>query len=72
MLGPGYGTLDVSVQKYFPIKESQRLQFRTDFLSFTNSPIFQVGNRSVTSPTFGEITAAQGERVIQFSLRYEF
>ena len=70
--GPGYGTLDLGVEKSFAITERQRLQFRTELINFTNSPIFQAGNRNVTSPTFGEITSAQGERVIQFGLRYEF
>ncbi|MBI1355464.1 MAG: TonB-dependent receptor plug domain-containing protein [Acidobacteria bacterium] len=72
VIGPGYATLDLGVQKAFAITETQRLQFRTEFINFTNSPIFQAGNRNVTSPTFGEITSAQGERIIQFGLRYEF
>ncbi|MEZ5362066.1 MAG: carboxypeptidase regulatory-like domain-containing protein [Bryobacterales bacterium] len=72
VFGPRYTTLDTSVQKTFNITERQHLQFRTDFINLSNSPIFQAGNRSVTSPTFGEITSSQGERVVQFGLRYEF
>ncbi|MBI1355465.1 MAG: TonB-dependent receptor plug domain-containing protein [Acidobacteria bacterium] len=70
--GPGYKSADVAIQKNFSIRETQRLQFRTSFINLTNSPIFQAGNRTVTSPTFGEITSAQGSRIIQFGLRYEF
>ncbi|MCB1022203.1 MAG: carboxypeptidase regulatory-like domain-containing protein, partial [Acidobacteria bacterium] len=72
VFGPRYTTLDSSIQKTFNITERQHLQFRTDFINLSNSPIFQAGNRSVTSPTFGEITTSQGERVVQFGLRYEF
>ncbi|MBI1355466.1 MAG: TonB-dependent receptor plug domain-containing protein [Acidobacteria bacterium] len=72
VFGPRYSTLDASVEKSFQVKEGQRLQFRTGFINLTNSPIFQAGNRSVTSPTFGEITSAQGARIVQFGLRYEF
>jgi hypothetical protein len=64
--------MDAGIEKTFSITERQSLQFRTEFINLSNSPIFQTGNRSVTSPTFGEITSAQGERVIQFGLRYEF
>ena len=70
--GPGYSTWDLGVEKSFKITESQQLQFRTEFLNLTNSPIFQGADRTVTSPTFAEITSSQGERVIQFGLRYEF
>ena len=72
VFGPGYTTMDAGLEKTFSITERQSLQFRAEFINVSNSPIFQTGNRSVTSPTFGEITSAQGERVIQFGLRYEF
>ncbi|MEZ5362062.1 MAG: hypothetical protein R2748_06880 [Bryobacterales bacterium] len=70
--GPGYTTLDASLQKRFSITERQRVMFRASFINASNSPIFERGNRNVTSPTFGEITSAQGSRVVQFALRYEF
>jgi hypothetical protein len=62
VFGPRYSTIDTGIEKSFAITETQRLQFRTELINLTNSPIFQVGNRSVTSPTFGEITSSQGER----------
>jgi hypothetical protein len=70
--GPGYATMDVSLEKSFAITEAQKLQLRGEFLNVSNSPIFQGAQRTVTSPTFGEITSAQGDRVIQLGLRYEF
>ena len=70
--GPGYETFDLGIEKSFAVTEGQRLQFRSEFINLTNSPIFNGGNRNATSPTFGEITTSQGERTIQFGLRYEF
>jgi hypothetical protein len=70
--GPGYGTFDVGLEKSFPVREGHRLQFRAEAFNLTNTPIFNGGNRNVTSPAFGEITTSQGERSIQFGLRYEF
>jgi hypothetical protein len=70
--GPGYKTFDLSLEKSFPFSETKRLQFRTEFFNLTNTPQFNGGNRSVTSPTFGEVTGAQGDRTIQFGLRFEF
>jgi hypothetical protein len=70
--GPGYKTFDLSLEKSFPFSETKRLQFRTEFFNITNTPQFNGGNRSVTSPTFGEVTSAQGDRTIQFGLRFEF
>ncbi len=70
--GPGYSTLDTSIEKTFSISERQRIQFRTEIINLFNSPIFNGGERNVTSARFGEITSAQGSRRIQFGFRYEF
>ena len=34
--GPGYGDVDLSIQKNFPFTETMKLQFRTDFLNAFN------------------------------------
>lgn len=70
--GPRYGTIDTAIEKSFQFSESRRLQFRTEIINTFNSPIFNGGERNVTSTRFGEITSAQGSRRIQFGLRYEF
>lgn len=67
-----YGTIDTAIEKSFQFSESRRLQFRTEIINTFNSPIFNGGERNVTSTRFGEITSAQGSRRIQFGLRYEF
>ncbi len=70
--GPGYNTIDTSVEKSFRISENQQVQFRAEFINLFNTPIFNGGNRNVNNARFGEITSAQGARRIQFGFRYEF
>ena len=71
-LGPGLKDWDLGVAKEFQITESKRLEFRTDFLNLTNSPIFNAPNTSVDSTQFGWVTSTQGERNIQFALKFFF
>jgi hypothetical protein len=70
--GPGLSQYDLSLQKVFPIKERYNMEFRAEFFNLTNTPQFNAPNRSASSVTFGEITSAQGERNIQFALRFTF
>jgi hypothetical protein len=70
--GPGLSTWDMGVQKEFPVTESKRLELRAEFINFTNTPIFDAPSQSVTSATFGEVTSSQGERNIQFALKFYF
>lgn len=70
--GPGLSHWDMGVQKEFPVTESKHLEFRAEFINFTNTPIFDAPSRSVTSATFGEVTSSQGERNIQFALKFYF
>ena len=37
--GPGLNTLDFSALKTFPIKERVKLEFRSEFINLTNTPI---------------------------------
>ena len=70
--GPGLAQYDLSVHKFFPITERYRLEFRAEFFNLTNTPHFNSPNRSRSSGTFGEITSAQGDRNIQFALKFSF
>lgn len=70
--GPGLFDLSLSLQKFFPITEKQRIQLRAEAFGLTNTPAFQGLQRTVTSQTFGEVRDAQGERRIQFALKYIF
>ncbi len=70
--GPGLAGWDLGVMKNFHFTESTYLQFRSEFLNFTNTPVFLAPNRSVTSAQFGQVLSSQGERNIQFALKLYF
>jgi hypothetical protein len=77
---PGFHNHDISIFKNFPMKGSQKMQFRWeiynlfDQLSFNEvdtSAIFDA-NGNQTDTNFGKVTSARTERRMQFSLRYTF
>jgi hypothetical protein len=66
--GPGYGDLDLSLQKNFLFTEAVRLQFRADFLNAfnrvnLNTPATALGDN------MGLVNTSSDPRVIQFSLK---
>ena len=72
VIGPGYTDVDISMQKNFPITETMRVQFRTDFLNVFNHPNFAVPNDSCCTGTFGVSSATQDARQLQFALKFYF
>lgn len=74
--GPRYSDTDLSVHKDFLITETKRLEFRTEFTNLFNHPIFDfaggIAPFQLGSGTFGQINASQGERQIQFALKFYF
>jgi Carboxypeptidase regulatory-like domain/TonB dependent receptor len=70
--GPGLQGVDFSVSKDFHIIEHQSLQFRAEAINAFNHPILTAPNGTVGSPSFGLINSAQGERNLQFALKYLF
>lgn len=72
VVGPGLSEFDLGVQKKIPVTEARYLEFRAEFINFTNTPIFNSPSRNVTSSTFGEVLSSQGERNIQFGLKFYF
>jgi Carboxypeptidase regulatory-like domain len=69
--GPGLQAVDFSVSKSFHIVESQSLQFRAEAINALNHPILNAPNSSI-GPNFGLVNASQGERNLQFALKYMF
>jgi hypothetical protein len=79
---PGQRSLDFSVFKNFAIRESLKMQFRTELFNATNTPYF--GNPNGLSfvainsvvpdgSRIGEITnLRQSMRIIQFGLKLSF
>jgi hypothetical protein len=66
---PGYNNWDMSIQKYFPIKESVRLQFRLDMFNTFNHVNFYKPDTTLGSGTFGQLNAAWGPRLMQAALK---
>jgi hypothetical protein len=69
--GPGMTSFDLGVFKDFLFTERYRIQFRSEFINFTNTPIFNAPD-TYASPTMGRITSTQGARQIQFALKFLF
>jgi hypothetical protein len=68
---------DVSLARDFSITERQSLEFRVDMTNFTNTPIFNFGQKfsgqhTAGQSNCGEIFISQGARNIQFALKYRF
>lgn len=58
---PGYRNWDVSVSKYFPIRERVRMQFRFEAVNALNHPWFtNLASVDVTNPQFGRLNPVQG------------
>ena len=72
ILGPRTTNLDLSLFKEFGIRDTARLQFRSDFFNALNHPLLGLPSASVTASTYGQITNITGARSIQFSLKLLF
>jgi hypothetical protein len=82
---PGYEDVDVNIARTFPITHRMSMQFRGELFDALNSPQFEQPNAvftgfqknattGVVSPkgSFGQITAANGARNIEFALKLFF
>ena len=69
--GPGLQAVDLSVSKDFHVVERQSLQFRAEAINALNHPILVAPNAGLGT-TFGLVNNAQGERNLQFALKYIF
>jgi len=69
---PGTIGWDTVMSRWQPIKERMRLQFRAEFYNMLNHPNLGAPSASVTSATFGRITAKNGNRTMTMALRLEF
>ncbi len=69
--GPGLHTFDLGLAKFFNFTEHQNLEFRSEFVNLTNTPILNSPNAGLGS-TLGLLQSGQGARQIQFALKYHF
>ena len=71
LYGPGMRNLDLGISKNFLITERYKVEFRSEFINLTNTPVFNFENGSI-GPNLGRITSTQGARQIQFALKFLF
>jgi Carboxypeptidase regulatory-like domain/TonB dependent receptor len=69
--GPGLKTFDFSVAKFFTITERQNIEFRSEFINLTNTPILNSPGAGLGSG-LGLLQSSQGARNVQFALKYNF
>ena len=67
--GPGYGDVDLSVQKNFVFTERVKLQFRSDFLNAFNRVNLNSPASTALGDNMGLINTSADPRVIQFALK---
>jgi Carboxypeptidase regulatory-like domain/TonB-dependent Receptor Plug Domain len=67
--GPGYTNDDFSLFKNFSLPETMNLQFRAESFNLLNTPHYGDPNASRNSGSFGSITSAGGQRIMQFALK---
>jgi hypothetical protein len=73
VLGPGENNWDMSLAKTFKVRESQSVEFRSEFFNAFNHPQFLNPSANVALASFGQITATSvNPRLIQFALKYLF
>jgi len=74
--GPGFADVDMSILKGFPIGENKRIEFRSEFINLLNHPILNFGpalnGYQLGRNSFGQISNSQGERNIQFGLKFYY
>ncbi|MFZ3333338.1 MAG: TonB-dependent receptor [Candidatus Acidiferrales bacterium] len=71
--GPGQKNIDFSIVKYFPVTETARFEFRSEFFNLFNWVNFSNPNNNVLLPNVGAIsTTSSGPRIIQFALKFNF
>ncbi|HEV2446266.1 MAG TPA: carboxypeptidase regulatory-like domain-containing protein, partial [Candidatus Sulfopaludibacter sp.] len=70
--GPGLANVDLSLQKQWPLRESQFVEMRVDAFNALNHPNFNLPGRILGAANFGVITSAQDARELQFALKFVF
>lgn len=69
---PGALSFDVAVSRSFTVLERYRLEARAEAFNAINHTNFGAPNVTLSSATFGKITAAGDPRILQFALKVHF
>jgi hypothetical protein len=86
--GPGYFNSDLALFKNFSITESKKLQFRVNAYNFMNHPLWSFNGAdnlhlnyqqdpttqaiTLTNSNFGKTTTKEGNRVVEFAVKFYF
>ena len=70
--GPWFWQFDVALSRDFQIREGKRIEVRAEAFNILNGVRFNDPTASINSSIFGQITAAQDPRIMQFALKYLF
>jgi hypothetical protein len=70
--GPGINNWDLSILKRIKFTETKYLEFRSEFFNAWNHAQFLNPDLQGFSSTFGQITTARPQRLIQFALKVYF
>jgi len=69
---PGFEQWDFAVNKNFRIRETMKLQFRSEFFNILNHTNFGVPDTKTTDAAFGTIRSTYPSRQIQFAAKLLF
>jgi len=72
LLGPGYGSFDISLLRRFSLPERATLTFEAQSFNLMNRPNFALPSVYADQPGFGVISSANDPRELQFSARLSF
>jgi hypothetical protein len=72
LFGPGTINADMGLLKHFSLPREMNLQLRAEFFDTFNRPNFGNPVSTLSSSTFGEITGANGNRIMQFAGKWQF
>jgi len=65
--------LDFTEMKTFPVTESKRLEFRSEFFNLPNHPTFASPGTNINSSSGGQVSATLNTgRIIQLALKLRF
>ena len=71
--GPGYNRLDMGIFRNFKIHEGITFQLRGEAFNLANHTNFQaVGTTGTTATTFGQVTSARDNRILQVAGKITF
>src|SRR5580700_7275641 len=72
IIGPASKVFDMALTKVIPMRESRTLEFRAQATNVFNIPNYSAIDTSLTSLTFGRVTAVGAMRQITITARFRF